>query len=233
MATSNAAQSPARNAAKSAASNAGILAIWNDCAPGTERQYEHWYRSEHLAERVGVAGFVSGWRYVAVDAQPKYFTHYVTESTDVLFSAAYEERMNNPTALTTAVMSGVFLHCTRTICERVLRIGDARGASAVVARFAHAQDLAELSECVQRLAKHDNVLRTELWTACTRATQTSFAEVEIRGPDDAIAACIIIETAGDDDARALRQSVAAELARADAVGLYRLMCALQQRDQRT
>ena len=38
--------------------NAGVLAIWNNCAPGAEAQYEHWYRSEHLAERVAIEGFV-------------------------------------------------------------------------------------------------------------------------------------------------------------------------------
>ena len=172
--------------------NPGILAIWNDCAPGTEQQYEHWYRGEHLAERVGVTGFVSGWRYVAVEAQPNYFTHYVTESSDVLFSSAYEERMNNPTALTTAIMSGVFLNCTRTICERVLRIGDARGAVALVARFVVAQDSGDLASKVQRLAAHDQVVRAELWTACAQSTQGSFTEVEIRGPDQFIAACVIV-----------------------------------------
>ena len=62
--------------------SAGILAIWNDCASGSEAEYEHWYRTEHLAERVAVDGFVAGWRYVAIDAQPKYFTHYATEAVD-------------------------------------------------------------------------------------------------------------------------------------------------------
>ncbi|MFT5176464.1 MAG: hypothetical protein ACI8W7_004660, partial [Gammaproteobacteria bacterium] len=200
--------------------NPGILAIWNDCAPGTAQQYEHWYRGEHLAERVGVTGFVSGWRYVAVEAQPNYFTHYVTESTDVLFSAAYEERMNNPTPLTAAIMSGVFLNCTRTICERVLRIGDARGAFALVARFVVAQDTDELTSKVQRLAAHDQVLRAEVWTASAQATQGSFAEVEIRGPDHSIAACVIVETTDEDSARALKPSLGTELGGVDQLGIY-------------
>jgi hypothetical protein len=213
--------------------NPGILAIWNDCAAGTEGQYEHWYRSEHLAERVGVEGFVSGWRYAAVEAQPKYSTHYVTESTEVLFSPAYEERMNNPTALTTAIMSSVFLNCTRTICERVLRIGDSRGAFAAVARFVEAPDAGALANGVQRIAEHDKVLRAELWTAaCAQTAQTSFAEVEIRGADDVIAACVIVETADEDDARALMPSLHADTAGAAQIGIYRLMCALQQGDQR-
>lgn len=212
-------------------SSAGILAIWNDCTAGMEREYEHWYRTEHLAERVGVKGFISGWRYVAVDAEPNYFTHYTTESVDVLFSPAYEERMNNPTPLTQQIMAGVFHNCTRAICERVLRLGDARGAFAVVARFASAQDAGELSDELQRMAQRDNVLRCELWSASTRATQASFAEVEIRGPDNTIAACVVVETTDEDDAREVMRAAGGRLAGADQIGIYRLIGTLQHSDQ--
>ncbi|MFT5448693.1 MAG: hypothetical protein ACI9DC_003878 [Gammaproteobacteria bacterium] len=214
--------------------SAGILAIWNDCAPGSEAEYEHWYRTEHLAERVGVDGFVAGWRYVAVDAQPRYFTHYTTEAVDVLFSPAYEERMNNPSPLTQAVMSGVFRNCTRTICERVLRIGDARGAFAVVAQFSDTQDIDALSSFVQATSAQEDVLRAEVWVAAAvPLRETSFAEVEIRGPDRAIAACVLIETATEGDAHSIVRGRSAQLAGADQVGLYRLMCSLSQGDLRT
>ena len=112
------------------AARPGVLAIWNDCAPGAEREYEHWYRSEHLAERVGVEGFVSGWRYRAVDAEPEYFTHYETRGADVLSSAAYRRQLDDPTPLTRRIMDGVFINCIRTVCERVHRVGDSRGAYA-------------------------------------------------------------------------------------------------------
>ena len=214
--------------------SAGILAVWNDCAPGSEAEYEHWYRTEHLAERVGVDGFVAGWRYVAVDAQPKYFTHYATEAVDVLFSPAYEERMNNPTPLTQAIMSSVFRNCTRTICERVLRIGDARGAFAFVAQFTESPDVQELSSYVQATSVQEDVLRAELWTAAPLPLrETSFAEVEIRGPDRAIAACVLIETATEEDARSIARASSERLTGADQVGLYRLMCGLSQCDLRS
>lgn len=214
--------------------NAGILAIWNDCAPGSEAEYEHWYRTEHLAERVGVDGFVAGWRYVAVDAQSRYFTHYVTEAVDVLFSPAYEERMNNPTPLTQAVMSGVFRNCTRTICERVSRVGNARGAFAVVVQFSATPNLDALSSFVQATSSQEDVFRAEVWVAAAvPRRETSFAEVEIRGPDRAIAACVLIETATEQDARSIIDNRTVQFADADQVGLYRLMCGLSQRDLRT
>src|SRR5262245_44983806 len=50
----------------------GILAIWNDCRPGTEREYEQWYRGEHLPERLSIPGFRAAWRFRAIDAEPHY-----------------------------------------------------------------------------------------------------------------------------------------------------------------
>jgi len=47
---------------------AGILAIWNDCAPEGYDHFERWYIREHLQERVGVPGFRFGRRYEAVSA---------------------------------------------------------------------------------------------------------------------------------------------------------------------
>jgi hypothetical protein len=43
----------------------GILAIWNDCARGTDAEFEHWFQSEHLAERLAVPGFRLGRRHEA------------------------------------------------------------------------------------------------------------------------------------------------------------------------
>ena len=67
----------------------GILAIWNDCAPGREAEFEEWYQHEHFHERIAVPGFLLGRRYEAVSGQPQYFNLYLTQSADVLKSAAY------------------------------------------------------------------------------------------------------------------------------------------------
>ena len=45
---------------------AGILAVWNDCAPEGLAHFERWYNREHLQERVAVPGFRRGRRYEAV-----------------------------------------------------------------------------------------------------------------------------------------------------------------------
>src|SRR6201997_2495533 len=86
----------------------GILAIFNNVAPGREDEFEAWFQHEHLAERIAVPGFLFGRRHEAIAAQPRYFNFYVTRSAAVLNSAAYLERLDAPTALTRTVMSEIF-----------------------------------------------------------------------------------------------------------------------------
>ena len=63
---------------------AGILAIWNDCAPEGYDHFERWYIREHLQERVGVPGFRFGRRYETVSgADRRFFAFYEVESPDV------------------------------------------------------------------------------------------------------------------------------------------------------
>ena len=78
----------------------GVLAIWCDVDTDDLEQFSTWYR-EHLPERVGIPGFLSGRRYQAVGSPtPRFLTVYGTETLDVLASPAYLERLNNPTDLT-------------------------------------------------------------------------------------------------------------------------------------
>ena len=86
----------------------GILAIFNNVAPGREAEFEEWFQHEHLQERLGVPGFVLGRRYEAVRGDRRYFNFYVTRSADVLDSADYRARLNNPTPMTRLVMSEIF-----------------------------------------------------------------------------------------------------------------------------
>ena len=65
-----------------------ILAIFNNVAPGREAEFEEWFQHEHLAERIGIPGFLIGRRHEAVTGLPRYFNFYVTRSAKVLNSAA-------------------------------------------------------------------------------------------------------------------------------------------------
>ncbi len=105
----------------------GILAIWNDCAPSREVEFEEWYQHEHFHERIAVPGFLVGRRYEAVSGSPRYFCCYLTQSPDVLRSPAYLERLNNPTPQTRKIMSGPFRDMVRTACSHSARFSVMRG----------------------------------------------------------------------------------------------------------
>jgi hypothetical protein len=209
----------------------GILAIWNDCRPGTQREYEQWYRGEHLPERLSIPGFRAAWRFRAIEAEPEYFTFYETTTPEVLFSAAYEARVNDPTALTQRVMSGVFTNATRALLTSVAGWGVLRGTYAVSLRF-DAQPDAVLEPSLRNAAAREDVLRAELWrpTRPGPAPAVLSAEQRLRGPDQTVAAAAVVETLTEQEARAVAATLREALGPAARIGIYALFCSLDRDD---
>src|SRR5271167_3920790 len=112
-----------------------ILAVWNDCATGAELDYEHWYVSEHFPERLSIPGFRRGFRYEAASAAPRYFTYYETDTSEVLASPAYIERLNDPTPWTRRIMQSTFLHVTRTSFDLAANLGPMWGSDVLTMRW--------------------------------------------------------------------------------------------------
>lgn len=204
----------------------GILAIWNDCAQGRDADFEHWFQSEHLAERLAVPGFRRGRRHEAVSGAPRYFVFYLTDTPEVLVSAPYLERVNNPTPLTVEMMSKVFRNMNRTVCERVLRLGAVRGAFAVTARFTQPQEHGELGQALEQLVQGDGAACGEIWSAAGPAPAMS-EEERLRGGDRRISECLIVETLRESDARERAARIAGRFGKAAETGIYRLVCELQ------
>ena len=75
----------------------GFLTVWTEVDPGAESEYLAWLTREHLPERVGIEGFVSGRVHRATDGTSRFFVIYETESAAVLGSAPYLNRLNAPT----------------------------------------------------------------------------------------------------------------------------------------
>jgi hypothetical protein len=171
----------------------GILAIWNDCRPGSEREYEQWYRGEHLPERLSIPGFRAAWRFRAIEAEPEYFTFYETATPEVLFSTIYEARVNDPTPLTQRIMKEVFTNATRALLTSVAGWGMLRGAYAVSLRF-DAQPGVELEPSLRTVAAREEVLRAELWRPARPAAPAAAlsAEQQLRGPDKTVAAAAVV-----------------------------------------
>ena len=204
----------------------GILAIFNNAAPGREAEFEEWFQHEHLAERVAVPGFLLGRRYEAVSGQPQYFNLSLTQSPDVLKSAAYIERLNHPTPMTHKIMSEIFKDMIRTVCHRTLRLGAMRGAAAVALRFSEKVDQHALKATLENAVKDKAVACGEIWSAVDANTIPVSEEERLRGGDRKIEACLYIETLRVAEAEKLAGALARKFPLA-AVGVYRLLCEIR------
>jgi hypothetical protein len=206
-----------------AASDHGILAIWHDCAPGREAEFEAWYQQEHLIERLAVPGFLFGRRLEAVSGAPRYFTFYVTQSPTTLTSAAYLARLDDPTPATKTMMTGVFQNMSRTICCRDARAGHFRGAVTVAARFDDFPDPAEGEAWLATYPRDPAVARVELWRAHEPGDTPVAEEERLRGGDAKIGGCLIVETLTSHTAEAIAAGLSRQFPAAE-TGVYRTLC---------
>ncbi len=205
---------------------AGRLALWMDSAPGREAEFERWYQSEHLAERLAVPGFLRGRRHEAVEAGRGYFCNYEVEAPGVLTSEAYRARLGAPTPLTGVIMSEAMRNMSRTICRLDEAQGAFRGAFAVTAELMGPSDAAT-RETIDALAADPGTARIELWSADAAAAGPVTDEERLRGGDAKVAGCLLIETLREADARLALQSLRRiRSISPDAAGLFRLLCEL-------
>jgi hypothetical protein len=199
----------------------GVLAIWNDVAPGREADFEHWFKSEHLEERLAVPGFRLGRRFEAIEGAPRYFVYYLTDTPAVLTSPAYRARLDNPTPLTRTMMTEVFRNMHRTLCRRVERRGAESGAFCVTARF----DALPASAAVAPwLALHEQagIASCEFWSAVDQ--QPVAEEERLRGGDRRIAGCLLIQALRETDAARVSNALGKAFGAQAEVGIYRLLC---------
>jgi hypothetical protein len=206
----------------------GILAIFNNCKPGREAEFEAWFQGEHLEERLAVPGFLFGRRHEAISGSSGYFNFYVVERPEVLTSPAYLARLDDPTPMTHKIMSsGVFQNMSRTICTRVLRRGAFRGAYAVTARFDVEPDMARLIDLIDELLHEPSTASGEIWRAVDPAGQPISMEEKLRGGDRKIKGCLMIDTLRQPQAAKLGVRLSREFTDAD-IGVFRVLCQLSR-----
>ena len=201
----------------------GILAIFNNVAPGREAEFEEWFQHEHLAERIAVPGFLIGRRHEAISGQPRYFNFYVTQSVEVLKSAAYLGRLDAPTPMTRTVMSEIFKDMIRTVCRRTFRLGVMRGTGVVTVRFGERRDETTLTAAIERLIRDKAVACGELWQAADPLEFPVSLEERLRGGDRKIEMCLLVETLRVPEAEKIAAGLANDFPSAE-IGVYRLLC---------
>jgi hypothetical protein len=207
----------------------GVLAIWNDAAPGRDAELNAWFQGEHLVERLGVPGFLYGRRHQAISGTSSFFNFYLVQSPAVLTSKPYLERLDNPTPMTKAIMSGAFINMNRTICHRVERRGSFRGAYAVTVRFNETPDQAALAALLDKLTADTGIASGEVWIATDPTGQPVSMEEKLRGGDKKIKGCLMIDTLWQADAEKIGVQMAKNFPGAE-VGVFRVLCQLGRGD---
>ena len=175
----------------------GMLLVWTDADPAAEEDFNAWYDAEHLPERVGIPGFLTGRRYRAQAGNPRYFAAYHTENTGVLFSQAYLHLVNNPTPWTQRIMPK-FQNTVRSVCSIVRAEGQPfleRQNTALTLRFNPAPGKeAALREAVSALVTPSpGVARISLCEAAKGDQGTG--ETALRGPDEVAGFALLLEGA--------------------------------------
>lgn len=119
-----------------------FLALWNDFEPARYDEYDSWHTFEHVPERVGIDGVLSGRRYVARERDAlRYFTLYELQSLAALEGSSYLDMVEHPTPWTLS-MRPSFRNFLRRPCTTELSAGQGHGAAIATLRIVAAEALA-------------------------------------------------------------------------------------------
>ena len=141
------------------------LAIWSDIHPDQETDYLHWLTREHVLERVGVDGFLSGRVFRSeVAGKRRFFITYELQEAAALAGPSYLARLNAPTPWSQRVMP-ILQNFARGGGPVVARAGLGCGAVAVPLRLdletAGLLDEGAQRTLVERIVKLDAV--AQVW----------------------------------------------------------------------
>ena len=112
----------------------GMLLTSMDIDASDELDFNRWYDSEHLEERVAIDGFLEARRYIALEARPKYLCLYSTATPAVLDSDAYRKRLAHPTDWSRRSMAR-FRNMIRAVARITVSRGVGRGAVLGIVRL--------------------------------------------------------------------------------------------------
>lgn len=208
-----------------------VLAIWNDRDDAVAEEYERWYLTEHLPERLAVPGFLAARRYEALRGAPRFLTCYDVESPQVLASAAYLARLADPSPVTRRIMAH-FRDMTRTVCTAVYRSKPAALGGAVAAAYVEqpaAFDRAALTRDAAACAADPRALSVQAWQAAPDAAHGATSEAKLRpGADRRVSAALVIDVMREADAAHFEARAADALRRCSGEarvhgGIYRLL----------
>jgi hypothetical protein len=127
------------------------VAMWWDIPAGMQAEFEDWHSHEHMPERLAIAGFLRGTRWIAVSGEPSYFVLYEAEEPATLAGDAYLERLNDPTPWSRKMMP-YHQNMVRSLCR--VRASFGRGLAHAVATVRFSPAPGSAGALADRLAAH-------------------------------------------------------------------------------
>ena len=219
------------------------MLTWHDVTAGGDDEHEHWHSHEHIAERVGINGFLRGRRFVSLSGTPKYLIVYDVESFETLISDGYLRRLNNPTPWTRGGVAAM-QNTNRTLCRVTGSFGTGIGSMLLSIRLSPAPGKAEelsqrlLGGVLPDLAQEPGFVGAALLEGDEAASRTETEEKRLRNQPDDIADWVILVDGYDAEAvKSLRDGVLSQArleqhgaAPIQTVGIYNLVHAISEGD---
>lgn len=200
-----------------------MLCLWNDTDPEIEPEYEAWYQTDHLRDRVATPGFRSCRRYVRVAGPGRqYLTFSDLESIEVTRSAYYLDRLAHATEWTRRVMPH-FRRMIRVVADVSIDRGDGTGGFIASVAFEQVDDAQRaaareaLDTALGAVMQDPRVTRVRVLERNAASTDTPNPEARLR-PDPPRSAQLALLVEGSYEA-AVSQQLAALLALPPLAGL--------------
>jgi hypothetical protein len=172
----------------------------NDINPAVESEFNEWYQTEHVRQRMQIPGFLAARRYCALGDSQAYMALYSCTEAAVLEQPEYKEILVEPTPLTKKMMPH-FRNMVRSVCDETWSAGTGLGGEAVVMRCAAkpGQEQRARDFIAQKLypqfAQANCLVRLALWEASGSVGAAPSPEEARRGaPDQRVNWVVFFET---------------------------------------
>ena len=198
------------------------VAIWFQTTPEARAELEDWHTHEHMPERLRIAGFLRGTRWIAQSGEPSYFVLYEAARLATLTAGPYLERLDDPTPWSRRMMPHHH-HMMRSACRVRATFGAGVGQAIATVRFSGKLSGKE----IEGLPRRKGIASAHLLHAQPQGTPPT-EEQKIRGADASADRVLLV---GGYDPQAV-EAAAQELAPREAtLGVYRLAYCLTARDK--
>jgi hypothetical protein len=177
------------NSAKPHSGFSCTLFVMNDINPSVESEFNEWYQTEHVRQRMQIPGFLSARRYRALGDSQAYMALYSCTEAAVLEQSQYKEILVEPTPLTKKMMPH-FRNMVRSVCDETWSAGTGLGGEAVVMRCAAKPGQEQVARdfiaqtLYPQLARANCLVRLALWEASVSAGAAPSPEEARRGKPD-------------------------------------------------